>query len=63
MLQYYATVTCLVLYGLVVAAFIVMGLVVTAYSFAVGWVAVGFTALFGLGGLLCIGIQSPLFMS
>lgn len=63
MLQYYATVTCLVLYGLVIAAFVVMGLVVTAYSFVVGWVAVGFTAVFGIGGLLCIGIQSPLCLS
>jgi hypothetical protein len=46
-LQYYATVTCLVLYGLVIAAFVIMGLVVKAYSPVVGWVAVGFTATFG----------------
>jgi hypothetical protein len=59
-LQCYATLASVVLYGLVIAAFVVMGLVVTAYSFVVGWVAVGFTALFGVGGLLCIGIQSPL---
>ncbi|ERF75677.1 hypothetical protein EPUS_08631 [Endocarpon pusillum Z07020] len=62
-LQYYATLTCLVLYGLVIAAFAVMGLVVMAYSFVVGWVAVGFTAMFGIGGFLCIGIQSPLCLS
>jgi hypothetical protein len=62
-LQYYVTVTCLVLYGLVIAAFVVMGLVVVAYSFVVGWVTIGFTAIFGIGGLLCIVIQSPLCMS
>jgi hypothetical protein len=62
-LQYYVAVTCLVLYGLVIAAFVVMGLVVVAYSFVVGWVAIGFTAIFGIGGLLCIVIQSPLCMS
>lgn len=60
MLQHYATVTCLVLYGLVIAAFVIMGLVVTAYSLVVGWVAVGFTATFGEGGLSCIMFQSPL---
>jgi hypothetical protein len=60
-MQCYASVTCLVLYGLIIAAFVVMGLVVTAYTPVVGWVAIGFTAVFGLGGLLCIVIQSPLF--
>ena len=59
-MQYYASVTCLVLYGLIIAAFVVLGLVVTAYSPVVGWVAIGFTAAFGVGGLLCILIQSPL---
>lgn len=61
--MYYATVTSLLLYGLVIAAFIVMALVVTAYSFVVGWVAIGFTAVFGIGGFLSIGIQSPLCLS
>ena len=60
-LQYYATLTSLILYGLVIAAFVFIGLVVTAYSFVVGWVAVGFTAMFGIGGLLSIVRQSPLF--
>jgi hypothetical protein len=59
-LQYYATLTCLILYGLVIAAFVFIGLVVTAYSFVVGWVAVGFTAMFGIGGLLSTLMQSPL---
>jgi hypothetical protein len=59
-LQYYATVTCLILYGLVIAAFVFIGLVVTAYSFVVGWVAIGFTAMFGIGGFISIAIQSPL---
>jgi hypothetical protein len=62
-LQYYATMTSFVLYGLVIAAFVVMGLVVTAYSPVVGWVAIGFTAMFGVGGLLCIIIQSPFISS
>lgn len=62
-LQSYATITSLLLYGLVIAAFTVIGVVVTAYSFVVGWVAVGFTAVFGVGGLLCILIQSPLCTS
>jgi hypothetical protein len=61
-LQYYATLTCLLLYGLVIAAFVFIGLVVTAYSFVVGWVAVGFTAMFGIGGLLSTVMQSPLIM-
>lgn len=62
-LQYYVFVTSLVLYGLVIAAFVFIGLVVTAYSFVVGWVAVAFTACFGVGGFLPIIIQSPLFTS
>lgn len=62
-LQYYALVTFLVVYGLVIAAFVMMGLVVAAYSFAVGWVAVGFAAVFGVGGLSCLILVSPLCSS
>lgn len=47
------------LFGLVLAAFLMVGLVVAAYVGPVGWVAVGFTVVFGVVGFGCIVWQSP----
>lgn len=48
------------LFGMVLSAFLTVGLVVVAYAGPVGWVAVGFTVFFGLLGYGCIIWQSPL---
>lgn len=61
LIQWTATITTAILYGLVIAAFIFLSLVITAYSPTVGWVACGFTTAFGFGGFIAITIQCPLF--
>lgn len=45
---------------LVILAFVFLSLVVTAYSAAVGFVALTFTCIAGLGGLLGIAYQAPI---
>jgi len=60
-IQWSATLATALLYGLTIIAFIFLGLVITAYSAVVGWIAVAFTAAFGLGGFIAIVVQSPAF--
>lgn len=60
-IQWSATAATALLYGMTIAAFIFLSLVITAYSLVVGWIAVGFTVLFGLGGFIAIAVQSPAF--
>ena len=55
-----ATGVSALLFGLAVAAFLTLALVVVAYTGAVGWVAVAFTVVFGLLGFGAIVWQSPL---
>lgn len=55
----YATLASGFLGGLIVGAFIVLCLVVVAYSPTVGWIAVGFTAFFGFIIVLSVLIQAP----
>ncbi len=57
--QLYATFTTAVLGALVIAAFLFLCLVVTAYSPIVGWVALGFTSLFGVVILIGVMFQFP----
>lgn len=49
-----------ILLVLVILAFIFLSLIVTAYSSAVGFVALAFTCLAGLGGLMGIAYQAPI---
>lgn len=58
--MWYATVVSIVLYGLLVTAFVFLSLVVTAYAGPLGWVAVGFSAFFGACGIGAIVWQSPI---
>ena len=57
--QLYATLATATLGALVIAAFVFLCLVVTAYSPIVGWVALGFTSLFGLVILVGVMFQYP----
>lgn len=57
--QLYATFITALLSGLLVAAFIFLCLVVTAYAVVVGWVALGFTAAFGLVCAVGVMFQVP----
>lgn len=57
--QVYATITSGLLGALVVAAFVFLCLVVIAYSPAVGWIALGFTIVFGLVILISVVYQAP----
>jgi len=52
--QMYAAFAAGLLGALVIAAFILLCLVVVAFSPVVGWLALGFTALFGL--FIAIGV-------
>lgn len=58
--MWWATLVSIVLFSLVFAAFIFLGLVVAAYAGPIGWVVVGFTSLFGLFVLGVIVWQSPI---
>lgn len=60
--MWYVTLVSSLLYGLTIAAFIFISLVVVAYSGPVGWVTIGFCVVFGIGGFGTIIYQSPLFM-
>jgi hypothetical protein len=55
-----ATVASTLLFGLLIAAFMFLGLVVAAYTGNIGWVAVAMTALAGITGIGSIIWQSPI---
>lgn len=57
--QMYASVISGIMGGLVIGAFILLGLVVVAYSPIVGWIAVGFTSFFGLIIVISVINQAP----
>lgn len=57
--QMYAILASGVMGSLIIGAFVVLCLVVVAYSPTVGWIAVGFTAFFGLFIALAIINQAP----
>ncbi|RFU31469.1 hypothetical protein B7463_g4862, partial [Scytalidium lignicola] len=57
---WYATLVTSVLYGLLIAAFMFLSLVVVAYAGPVGWIAVSATSLFGAVGFGVILYQSPI---
>ena len=57
--QLYATFATGLLGGLMVSAFVFLCLVVVAYSPVIGWLALGFTAAFGLVVVLGVAIQAP----
>lgn len=57
---WFAAAVSALLFGLAVAAFLTLELVVVAYAGPVGWVAVVFTVFFALLGYGCIIWQSPL---
>ena len=58
--MWYASAVSALLFGMLIVAFVFLGMVVAAYSGAIGWVAVAFTALVGLVGMGCIVWQSPI---
>lgn len=58
--MWWATVVSVVLFSLVFAAFIFLGLVVAAYTGPIGWVTVGFISIFGFFVLGVIVWQSPI---
>lgn len=58
--MWYATVVSFALYGLLITAFVFLSLVVTAYAGPLGWIAVGFSAFFGMCGIGAIVWQSPI---
>jgi hypothetical protein len=57
--QLYAAFATALLAGLVISAFMFLCLVVTAYSPVVGWIALGFTAAFGLVCAVGVMFQVP----
>ena len=57
--QLYATFAFALLGALVIAAFVFLCLVVTAYTPVIGWMALGFTGLFGLVIALGVCMQAP----
>lgn len=57
--QMYAILASSVMGGLIIGAFVILCLVVVAYSPTVGWISVGFTAAFGLFIALAIINQAP----
>jgi len=57
---WFATGVSAFLFGLEVAAFLTVSLVVTAYTGPVGWVAVGFVIIFGMLGFGVIIWRSPM---
>ncbi|OQV06354.1 hypothetical protein CLAIMM_10932 [Cladophialophora immunda] len=57
--QMYAIVAAGLMGGLIIGAFVLLCLVVVAYTAVVGWVALGFTSLFGVIILLALMNQAP----
>jgi len=57
--QMYAVIASGLLGSLIVAAFVLLCLVVVAYTSVVGWVALGFTCFFGLVILAAVTNQAP----
>lgn len=62
-IQWIATLSVALLYTLTISAFIFLALVITAYAAGVGWVALGFAVICGIGGLGSIVWQSPAFQA
>jgi hypothetical protein len=58
--MWYATAVFATLFGLLIAAFVFLSLVVTALTGPSGWTALGFTSLFGTLGVASIVWQSPI---
>lgn len=58
--MWWASIVSAILLGLLLTAFLFLSLVITAYAGAVGWVAVVFTSLFSVGGMVVIVWQSPI---
>ncbi|KUJ17876.1 uncharacterized protein LY89DRAFT_668092 [Mollisia scopiformis] len=58
--MWYATFVSMVLFALIIVAFIFLGLVIAAYAGPVGWSAIGFTTLAGILGFGVIVWQSPI---
>lgn len=58
--MWWATLVSSVLLGLLIAAFIFLGLVVAGFTGSAGWVALGFTVLMGLVVMGVIVWQSPI---
>lgn len=58
--MWYATFVSMVLFGMLIVAFIFLGLVVAAYTGPVGWTAIAFTTLAGVLGFGSIVWQSPI---
>jgi hypothetical protein len=55
-----ASAISVLLFGLLIAAFAFLGLVVAAYTGGIGWTAVAMTAVAGVIGVGCIIWQSPI---
>ncbi|TAQ85970.1 hypothetical protein B7494_g5702 [Chlorociboria aeruginascens] len=58
--MWYATFVSMVLFGLLIMAFLFLALVVVAYTGPTGWAAVAFTVFFGIMGFGAIIWQSPI---
>jgi len=59
--MWYATMASAILFGLIIAAFVFIGLCVAAYVGPAGWIAVAATAFFGTLGFASMIFESPLF--
>ena len=62
-IQWIATLSVALLYTLTISAFIFLALVITAYAAGIGWVALAFAVICGVGGLGGIVWQSPAFQT
>jgi hypothetical protein len=58
--MWWATLVSSVLFGMLLAAFLFVGLVLVAYTGPTGWTTIGFTVLFGVLGFGAIVWQSPI---
>lgn len=58
--MWYASAVSALLFGILVAAFVFLGLVVVSFAGWTGWVAVGLSGFAGLVGAVCIVWQSPI---
>lgn len=59
--MWYVTFVSSLLYGLTIAAFLFVSMVMVGYAGPVGWITVAFCVVFGVGGFGTIIYQSPLF--
>ncbi|TVY84354.1 hypothetical protein LSUE1_G000894 [Lachnellula suecica] len=58
--MWYASAVSAVLFGMLIVAFLFLGLVVVSFAGGIGWAAVGFTVLVGCLGMGSIVWQSPI---